>query len=89
MVDISSLSGHLKYWANKLAKKEIVLVLLIFILAIAIRGHLMKYELFFEFDTYYHARLTGYILQNGYVPDIDPLGYYFGISVPFYISFSH
>ncbi len=36
----------------------------------------MKYELFFEFDTYWHARVGSYILQGNGVPDKDPLAYY-------------
>ncbi|NCC70958.1 hypothetical protein EOM09_05230, partial [bacterium] len=52
-----------------------ILLILIFVLAFAIRGHLLKYDYMFEFDTYWHLRATGYIVQ-GDLPDVDPLGFY-------------
>jgi len=61
----------------KMNKKQWFFVFLITLLAFAIRGHLMRYELFFEFDSYLHARIVGYILQTGAVPSVDPLAYYF------------
>ena len=51
-------------------------LILIFILAFAVRAHLMMYKYAFGFDTYYHGRMVGLILQNGELPKIDPLGYY-------------
>ncbi|MFH1663413.1 MAG: STT3 domain-containing protein [archaeon] len=57
-------------------KKHLFILLLIFLLAFGIRANLMKYELFFEFDTYWHARVGSYILQGTGVPDRDPLAYY-------------
>ena len=56
--------------------KTVFFLSLIFLLAFGIRGHLLKYELFFEFDSYYHARLVSYILQTGTLPGRDPLAYY-------------
>ncbi len=56
-------------------RREILIVFALFILAFAIRAHLFKYELFFEFDSYFHARMTGYAIQ-GQIPDRDPLAYY-------------
>jgi asparagine N-glycosylation enzyme membrane subunit Stt3 len=59
--------------------KKILLILLIsvliFILGFAIRGHLLKYDYLFEYDPYWHLRVTGYVLQ-GELPSNDPLGFY-------------
>ncbi len=49
---------------------------LIFVLAFIVRAHLMRYELFFEFDSYWHARMVSYILQGLPAPMVDPLAYY-------------
>lgn len=49
---------------------------LIFILAFIVRAHLMRYELFFEFDSYWHARMVSYILQGIPITGVDPLAYY-------------
>ncbi|HIH33181.1 MAG TPA: hypothetical protein HA227_02915 [Candidatus Diapherotrites archaeon] len=57
-------------------KKELFIVFLIFVLAFGTRAYLMKYELFFEFDGYWHARMISYIIQTGTYPDKDPLAYY-------------
>lgn len=45
---------------------------LIFILAFAIRGHQLQYELFFEFDTYWHARMTSYAITGELIPVFAP-----------------
>ena len=59
--------------------KKILLILLIsvliFVLGFAIRGHLLKYDYLFEYDPYWHLRVTGYALQ-GELPSNDPLGFY-------------
>lgn len=55
--------------------KESFLVFLIFILAFAVRAQLMRYQLFFEFDSYWHARMVSYVIQNGQAPAFDPLAY--------------
>ena len=57
-------------------KKTLFFLFLIFITAFAVRGHLLKYELFFEFDSYYHARIVSYLLKDGAIPQKDPLAYY-------------
>ncbi|MBI4043462.1 MAG: hypothetical protein HY393_01490 [Candidatus Diapherotrites archaeon] len=59
-----------------LGSREFFFVALVFLLAFSIRGHLLRYELFFEFDSYWHARMVSYVLQNGWVPVRDPLAYY-------------
>ena len=61
----------------KFDKRQWLIVFLVTLLAFAIRAHLMRYELFFEFDSYLHARIIGYVLQTGSVPAVDPLAYYF------------
>jgi asparagine N-glycosylation enzyme membrane subunit Stt3 len=66
----------LKQKFKGLFSKEMFFVYLIVLLAFAIRAHLFKYELFFEFDSYYHARLVSYLLQGMGLPASDPLAYY-------------
>lgn len=65
---------------KKLATKEALFVFIIFILGFAVRAQLMRYELFFEFDSYWHARMVSYILQGLPVPTVDPLAYYQNVS---------
>jgi len=67
---------ELKEKISSINKKHLFILLLLFLLAFGIRANLMKYELFFEFDTYWHARVGSYILQGEGVPDKDPLAYY-------------
>ncbi|MDO8538442.1 MAG: STT3 domain-containing protein [archaeon] len=67
---------NLKEKWEKVDKKQLLIVAAIFLLAFAIRAHLMKFELFFEFDTYWHARMVSYIIQTGTFPLLDPLAYY-------------
>ncbi|MBT7241617.1 MAG: hypothetical protein HN878_03945 [Candidatus Diapherotrites archaeon] len=62
-----------KAWDNR---KMILLLLVIFILAFSIRGHLIRYDYIFEFDSYYHARTTMTLIETGGLPDMDPLAYY-------------
>jgi len=54
----------------------IVLLIAIFLIALGIRGHLLRYEYLFEFDAFYHARLIQDIIQFGHVQSPDPLVYY-------------
>ncbi len=63
------------FW-TRLDKKQLLIILLIFILAFGVRAHLMKWDLLFGFDGYFHARLAGYVVQNFSIPDKDPLAYY-------------
>jgi dolichyl-diphosphooligosaccharide--protein glycosyltransferase len=51
-------------------------VFLVFVLGFIVRATLMRFELFFEFDSYWHARMVSYILQGLPAPTIDPLAYY-------------
>ena len=61
---------------NRLHRSDFGVIALIFILGFIIRAHLMRYELFFEFDSYWHARMVSYILQGLPAPTMDPLAYY-------------
>ena len=45
-------------------KRELLILLCIFLLAFGIRAYMMRYELFFEFDSYFHARIAGYFAEN-------------------------
>jgi dolichyl-diphosphooligosaccharide--protein glycosyltransferase len=53
-----------------------LLPLFVFFLGLIVRWHLARYELFFEFDSYWHARFVSYILQGLTIPLSDPLAYY-------------
>lgn len=53
----------------------ILIAVLIFILGLAIRAHILRYEYMFEYDPYWHLRATGYVVQ-GDLPATDPLGFY-------------
>ncbi|MDO8634602.1 MAG: STT3 domain-containing protein [archaeon] len=69
---LSKLVGRIK----SMNKKEAFIVFLIFLFAFGIRGHLMIYELFFEFDTYFHARMAEYVIQNTALPAYEWMAYY-------------
>jgi len=70
---------HIQTLKEKISehRKELFIVFLIFMLAFGTRAYLMKYELPFEFDPYWHARMVSYIVQDGSVPDFDPMAYYY------------
>lgn len=63
-----------------LTHTDVGLVLLVFFLGFIVRAQLMRYELFFEFDSYWHARMISYILQGLPAPMFDPLAYYHNVS---------
>lgn len=60
----------------KVDGRHYFILLLIFLLALGMRAYLMKYQLIFEFDTYWEARITSYLIQTGTVPLRDPMAYY-------------
>ncbi len=62
----------------KIGKKELFFLFLVFLLGFGIRAQNIQpnYEYFFGFDSYYHARMTSYVIQNGDIPAKDPLAYY-------------
>ncbi len=57
-------------WWKNVDKKSLAILLLIFILGFAVRAHLMKYDLIFGFDSYFHARITSYVIEDFAVPDV-------------------
>jgi len=57
-------------------RKELFIIFLIFILAFGTRAYLMHFELPFEFDPYWHARMLSYMIQTGSVPNTDPIAYW-------------
>lgn len=61
---------------SRLDKKQLFILIVIFLLAFGVRAHMAKYSLPFEFDSYWHARMLSYLVQDGSVPDKDPLAYY-------------
>ncbi|MBN2067459.1 MAG: hypothetical protein JW744_03255 [Candidatus Diapherotrites archaeon] len=63
--------------AKGINKKQLFLLAIIFLLAFGTRGHLLIFEYMFGFDSYYHARMVGFVIENGYVPVHDTMSYYF------------
>jgi len=70
------LGKKIKQHIKKMDKKQFFLLLMVFVLAFGARGHLIKYQYMFGFDPYYHARMAGFLIENGYVPQVDPMAYY-------------
>lgn len=56
--------------------KIILLLLAIFILGFCIRGNLLQYNSLFEYDAFFHARMTEDLILQGHVNNPDPLAYY-------------
>ncbi|MBU0662676.1 MAG: STT3 domain-containing protein [Candidatus Diapherotrites archaeon] len=73
---VSDIKGTLKGVISRIGKRELLILFLIFTLGLAIRGYNMDYELFFGFDSYFHARMGAYTIENFSIPDRDPLAYY-------------
>ncbi|MEK6941393.1 MAG: STT3 domain-containing protein, partial [archaeon] len=68
----------MKGFVSKVDKKELFFVFLLFLLAFGVRAHMMRFDLMWEFDTYFHARIAGEVIQNNFaVPQFDPMAYYF------------
>lgn len=65
---------------HMLLARESMFVVLVFLLAFIVRATLLRYELFFEFDSYWHARMVSYILQGIPITGVDPLGYYHNVA---------
>ena len=57
-------------------KRLIFILLIIFLLGFGVRGHILKYDLMYEFDTYFHTKAGSYLLQDGFIPDNDPQAYF-------------
>ncbi|MFA6065179.1 MAG: STT3 domain-containing protein [archaeon] len=74
--------GHQKNLVQKITqtiwdnRAIIVLLIAIFLLALGIRGHLLRYHYLFEFDAFYHARLVESLVTTGSIPAIDHSVYY-------------
>jgi len=68
--------SRLKNWWNNTDRKQVIAVLMLFLLAFGVRAHLMEYELLFGFDSYWHARMVPLLIENGTMPVNDPLAYY-------------
>ncbi len=62
---------------------EILLIFLVLVFAFGIRAHNFKYETVFGFDSYWHGRLISYIMEDGWLPDNDPLAFYAQGGTPF------
>ncbi len=69
---MASLLDRIKAWD----KRQLFFVLLIFLIGFGFRAHLMKYDLFFEFDSYWHARMTEQVIKTGAPFLVDPMSYY-------------
>ncbi len=66
-------------------KKTVFFLFLLFLFAFAIRAHLMKYDLMFAFDSYFHARIASYYAQGMFLTK-DPIAYYYLSQAPVLVS---
>lgn len=57
-------------------KKITIILIAIFLLALAARSNILQYNGLFEYDAYFHARMTADLIQQGYVNNPDTLAYY-------------
>ena len=57
-------------------KNELLIIVGIFLLAAAMRMFMAQYNHFFEYDAYFHARMTWDLIVNGAVNNPDVLAYY-------------
>ncbi len=57
--------------------KTTFVLLLIMLLSLSITAQFFTKEYFAEPDSYYHARMVGYIIEEGQVPQKDPQAYYY------------
>ncbi len=71
-----SVVGLLQNRIAAINKKEAFLLIMLFLLAFGMRGHLAKYDLLFGFDSYYHARMNAYVIQTGAAPELDTMSWY-------------
>ncbi|MCX8190179.1 MAG: hypothetical protein N3F05_03045 [Candidatus Diapherotrites archaeon] len=64
-----------------LDKKAALILFFIFLLAYTIRCYNVQpgYDYFFEFDSFYHTRMLGYVIRDGAPPEIDS-NTYFGLA---------
>jgi len=60
----------------KLNKNQILIVIGIFLLAFALRIHMIQYNHFFEYDAYFEARMTWDLVTQGFLNNPDILAYY-------------
>ena len=74
---MSGIVSDISKKVKQVDRKQLFLLFLIFVLAFGVRGHLLKYDYMFGFDSYYHARMAGELLETGIVPEVDPSAYYF------------
>ncbi len=82
---MSGIVSDISKKVKQVDRKQLFLLFLMFVLAFGVRGHLLKYDYMFGFDSYYHARMAGELLQTGVVPEVDPSAYYFiegGVAPP-------
>ena len=57
-------------------KKLIIILIGIFLLAIAARSYIVQYDGLFEYDAYFHARMTADLVTQGHINNPDVLAYY-------------
>lgn len=59
-----------KHWVH------ILILILIFLVAFGMRTLILRYDLMFEFDSYWHARMNANLIDTGIKPTIDTMGTY-------------
>ena len=62
--------------------KHILILILIFFVAFGFRTMILRYDLMFEFDSYWHARMNAELIDTGVKPTIDTMGTYHNANTP-------
>ena len=61
---------------KKINWKHVFILLLIFLVAFGFRAHVLRYDLMFGFDGYWHARLNADMIKTNSIPHYDLVGTY-------------
>lgn len=65
-----------KEWFKSVNWIHVLILVLIFITAFGIRAMILRYDLMFEFDSYWHARMNSEWIDTGIKPQYDTIGTY-------------
>jgi asparagine N-glycosylation enzyme membrane subunit Stt3 len=63
-------------WFKQIKWKHVFILILIFLTAFAFRTHILRHDIMFGFDSYWHARMNGELIQTGEFPNADLQGTY-------------
>ncbi len=72
-----------KHWLH------ILILVLIFLVALGFRTMILRYDLLFEFDSYYHARMNSYVIDTAMKPFDDFIGSYHAIKTGIFTEYNN